>query len=327
MDAPTAIAWILPEHAAYVTDAISLAGLELGAVGCPTRGETQGLADQLGVEPLTDLRAALASTDASLAILTAAGRDSAPIDARTVQAAEGRGVRLATTGPFTPGLIDAAEHGLFKEHAGTRPANAIHLVPRTRRHPVFRAASEVIENFGPIDLISVESNAPPPCGALPSALLAAIDTVLALVGVPELVDAAAPSAHKHVGDLSGHFAALLRFPDGRAGQISASDRAAWGWRATLTGAAGRLTLRPSGFDWFDAGGNRMDEHRAEDRWRNPAEALAASLRELIEPSAPRGPAIGWIELLSTAEAALLSTRTGQAESPATILRAAHSTSD
>lgn len=327
MDAQTAIAWILPEHAGFVAKAASLAGLEICAVGCPVRGETQSLADRLCVEPLTDLRAALASIDTDLAFLTAAGRDAAQIDARTVQAAEGRGVHLATTGPFTPGLIDAAEHGLFKEQTGARPINAIHLVPRTRTHPVFRAAAEVIEGFGQIDLISVESNTPAACGALPAAMLAAIDIVLSLVGVPELVDAAAPGVYKQLGDLTGHAAALLRFPDGRAGQIAASDRAAWGWRATLTGPAGRLTLRPSGFDWYNAAGEKLDEHRGEDRWRDPAETLAASLRELLDPAAPRGPATGWAQLLGTAEAALLSARTGQAETPATIMRVAHSSSD
>lgn len=328
MGAPTAIAWILPEHAPLVRDALRNAGLTLRAVGCPVRGETQGLADGFDAEPLDDLRAALASADTDVALLTAPpGRDAAPPDARAVQAAESRGVKIASMGPFSAGLIDAAEHGLFREQSGARPADAIRLVPRARRHPVFRAAEEVLQNFGEIDLVSIESNAPPACGGLPAALLGALDIVALLIGVPELVDAAAAGAPKRLSDIAGHTAALLRFPDGRSGQVSATERAAWGWRATASGAQGRLTLRPSGFDWYGPAGEKHDEHRADKAWCTASAVLADSLRELIDPASPRGPVTPWADLLSMADAALLSARTGQAESPATILRAAQSTPD
>ncbi len=322
MENAPAIAWILPEHLGLVADACRLAGLSLVGIGSPARGETRALADRAGAEPLPDLRAALASAEARVALLTVCP-DETP-DARAVSAAESRGLRLACLGPFAAGAIDAAEHGLLREQAGVRPIDSIRLVPRPRQHPVFRAAEDVLGAFGAIELVSVESHAPPACGGLPAALITAIDLVHTLIGTPELIDAASPGGARHIGVMEGHLAALLRFPDGRSGQIAASDRAAWGWRATLTGGGGRLTLRPSGFDWFDAEGNRRDEHRAAEGARDPVRVLADSLRMLLDPGAPRAPAPAWAELLASAETSLLSTRTGQAESPLTLLHAAHS---
>lgn len=319
------IAWIEPAHAPGVADAASRAGFELRGVGTPARGQTQALADEIGGEPLPDLRAALASTDARLALITAppeSGRSGPVIDARTVFAAETRGVRLATAIPFPASLMDAAEGGLLREQAGQLPADMIHLVPRIRRHPVFQASSEVIEAFAPIAMVTVEMHAPIAWGGLSAAWLGATDAVLALMGMPELVDASTMSTGRSPGDWTGQIAALLRFPDGRGGQITVSDRGAWGWRITLLGEQGSLTLRPSGFDWLGPEGDRRDQHRADPRWSEPGEVLGAALRDLIDPTAPRGPATRWSELLATAEAALLSTRTGQGEATAMLLRAA-----
>jgi hypothetical protein len=324
MDRPAMIAWIDPAHAPGVADAASRAGFDLRGVGTPARGRTQSLADELGCEPLPDLRSALASTDARLVLVTAppeAGR-SAPIDARTVLAAETRGVRLATMIPFPASLMDAAEGGLLRDQAGQLPADMIHLVPRARRHPVFQASNEVVEAFAPVAMVTVEMHAPPAWGGLAAAWLGATDAVLALVGMPELVDASSMSTGRNPGDWTGQVAALLRFPDGRAGQVTVSDRGSWGWRITLRGEQGSLTLRPSGFDWLGPEGDRRDQHRADPRWTEPGEVLAGALRELIDPAAPRGPATRWSELLATAEAALLSTRTGQGEATAMLLRAA-----
>lgn len=318
-----AIAWIDPDDSEIVASAIRSAGLELVAVGCPQRGQAQGLGERMGVEPLTDLRAAVASTDAGLVLMTTTGasRDAQHLDARTVSAADGRGVRLATTVPFASGYIEASETGFFKETAGARTAEVVHLVPRPRRHEVFRASGEVLEAFGQVRMITVEAQSPARCGALPAALMGAVDTVLALVGTPELVDAAAVGSPRGVVELAGEINILLRFPDGRSGHIAATDGPAWGWRVTVWGESGRLTLRPSGFDWFGSGGERLDESRADPGRREYSDSLARAIRELTDPSAPKGPSTNWIDLLSTAEAALLSTRTGQPESPGTIARA------
>lgn len=318
-----AIAWIDTEDAAIVASAVRSAGLDLVAVGCPQRGQAQGLAERMGVEPMTDLRAAVASTEAGLVLMTTTGasRDAQHLDARTVSAADGRGVRLATTVPFASGYIEAAETGFFRETAGARTSEVVHLVPRPRRHEVFRSSAEVLEAFGHVRLITVEAQSPARCGALPAALMGAVDTVLALAGTPELVDAATVGSPKGVVDLAGEINFLLRFPDGRSGHVAATDGPAWGWRVTLWGEAGRLTLRPSGFDWFEPGGERRDEFRAEPGRRDYTDTLSRAIRELTDPSAPKGPATNWIDLLSTAEAALLSTRTGQPESPGTIARA------
>jgi hypothetical protein len=327
MDRERLIAWIDPAHTALVSRAASLAGLAVAAAGTPARGESQAVADALGAEPAPDLRAAVASAERAVVLITTAAdpaRSTPALDHRTLLAAEGRGVRLATTVPFPASLMDAAEGGLLREQAGLRAADLIRVVPRVRHHPAYQAAAEVIEAFGPCGLLTVEATAALPGGGLASAWLTAIDATLAQRGLPELVDAASSSPAKHLGELEGDLAALFRFPDGGTAQVSASSHGGWGWRVALQGPAGRLTLRTSGFDWFDRDGARRDEHRADERWRDQGEVLAAALRELADASTPQRPAAPWGEILATADAALLSTRTGQPESPGTMQRAASS---
>jgi len=313
--APAAIAWLDPAHADAAVAAIRRAGLALAGVGSPARGQTGPLADTHGVPPLQDLRAALASSDARLALIDAA---PAPLDARAVSDAERRGLRIVTTRPFAASLAELAETGLLRQQAGARTVDAVHLVPRLRAHPAFRAAAEVLETFGRFQLVTIESTHPPAAGGFTPALFAAIEAALTLVGPPELIDAT--GARPGSTD-TPHLAALLRFPDGRAGQLAVTEAGAWSWRLTLHGPEGRLTIRPSGFDWHGPDGDKRDEHRAEADSSDYHAVLAASLAALTDPGGRRDPAPDWVSLHSTADAALLSARTGQAESPATIVRA------
>lgn len=317
MTPPDAIAWLDPDDALAVAGILASAGITIAAAGTPERGRSTRLAEQLGAEPVTDLRAAIASSSASLALLAA---DPLGLDARTVLAADARGLRIATAVPLARSLADLAETGLLKEHAGTRPADLIRFVPRPRHHPVFLAAAEVIEAFGRIGHVSIDSNAPRSAGGLTASVFAAIDSALALIATPELVDATA-SRPLHQATDTDHAAALLRFPDGRSGQLTCTAAGPWSWRITLVGEEGRLTIRPSGFDWFGPDGTRRDDHRADAARSLYPTVLAETLADLTDPTARRGPGPDWISLHATADAADLSARTGQPESPATFVRA------
>lgn len=317
MTTPDAIAWLYPDDAEDVAGILAAAGITLAGAGTPERGRSTRLAEQLGVEPINDLRAAIASSSAGLAFLAA---EPQGLDARTVLAADARGLRIATTVPLARSLADLAETGLLKEHVGTRPADLIRFAPRARYHPAFLAAAEVVEAFGRIGHLMIECNTPRSAGGLTASVFSAIDTALALIGTPELVDAAA-SRPLHQATQTDHAAALLRFPDGRSGQLTCTAVGPWSWRATLIGQEGRLTIRPSGFDWFGPDGARRDDHRADPARSFYPTVLAGALADLTDPTARRGPGPDWISLHATADAAELSARTGQPESPATFVRA------
>lgn len=317
MPAPPAIAWLNPDDADSIVAVLNAAGLDLCAVGTPERGQSTRLAERLGTEPIPDLRAAVASTSAKLALLAAVPEG---LDARTVLAADARGLRFVATGPAARSLADLAETGLLKEHAGKRASDLIRLAPRPRYHPVFRAAAEVIEAFGRFGHVSIECNAPGSAGGLRAAVFAAIDSSLALIGTPELADATA-SRPLYQATESDHVAALLRFPDGRSGQLTATAAGLWSWRATLLGPEGRLTIRPSGFDWLGPDGARRDEHRAGRKQTEFGVVLSQALVDVLDPNSRRGPGPDWISLHAVADAAELSARTGQPESPSTIVRA------
>ncbi|MCA9298966.1 MAG: hypothetical protein KDA28_07860, partial [Phycisphaerales bacterium] len=120
-------------------------------------------------------------------------------------------------------------------------------------------------------------------------------------------------------DLRGDLGAHLRFPDGRCATLVASDQAGrFELEIHAIGSSGRLEINARGVDWIGPSGEVID-HASNDPVDAPtivAEALASRLEGGIE--APVDDA----GVLSLAQAALLSARTGQPESPATIRRMA-----
>lgn len=153
-------------------------------------------------------------------------------------------------------------------------------------------------------------------------------------------------------DAHGTLSVNLQFPDGRCAHVLASDAAArWTRTVTLLGdgarpESGMIRAGDEAFYWVGADGAILDSGRASrasssssqaGRKRTtrapgkPARAGAASsslsadviaghLRELLSGRAQPAPPIDTPRVLATAGAVLLSARTGQAESVATVLR-------
>lgn len=151
-------------------------------------------------------------------------------------------------------------------------------------------------------------------------------------------------------NLHGDLTANLRFSAGRAAALAASDQAGrFETLVTLIGPAGRIRIYNDGFEWTDPHGEKLDESRAvaakrpRATTRKPRGAAAAEvpavatlppppplspcgsalvqqIRRLVElgPAATAGQ--NYARVLSMAQAALLSARTGEGESPATMLR-------
>ena len=165
-------------------------------------------------------------------------------------------------------------------------------------------------------------------------LFSACDLVVSLLGVPELVDAAyarpVPGRPLHAlpGDslrgLTGDMTLNLRFPDGRACGILASDHAAsWSRSLRLLGDAGEIRADDAGFTWLDAEGTTIEtwrhpERNAEHTQCDGLDEIAAAITAMLAPVSPDEQRIEPASVLNVTQAALLSARTGQAESPETM---------
>jgi hypothetical protein len=320
MDEGTAVIWGEPTRAGELAAIVRDAGVAVSAFGSADPGGIDAATLGEGVRVFDDLRATLLAEKPTVLLIAAPAPDRS-LDARTLGDLRAAGTRVLNCVAPAGGMMGASEAGLLSESGGGPPAAAVRLVPRIRRHPAFVRAEDVLEGFGSADLVTVEAFCPGDRGGLSAALPLAIDAVLSAVGTPELADAAAGRPAKRIDELTGSVAALMRFPDGRTGQLTASDRAPWGWRLTLTGAGGRLTIRPSGFDWVGPDGARHDESRIGADAGGYEAVMTDAVRAAATGSMSGEAGVDWVGVLSTAEAVLLSSRTGQPESPATIARA------
>jgi hypothetical protein len=128
-------------------------------------------------------------------------------------------------------------------------------------------------------------------------------------------------------DAHGDITANCRFADGRAAAIMASDQSGrWSRNLTMLGEGGRLRVFDDGFEWVNAAGERVDAARqTKRRGETPeiprsVEAAADAITRLLDPAIPEEGPIDHAGVLAMCQAVLLSTRTGSAESPATIRR-------
>lgn len=222
------------------------------------------------------------------------------------------------------------------------------FVPHLRLSAPIRDARELIEHFGTAATIGVRCLASPAYGSVGARLFDAVDAVCSLFGEPEAASAthvwpqrvgAAPGGGAATGGLhaapgerlrglDGDLSANLRFADGRAGSLLVSNRAGrWSREVTLIGQSGRMVINDDGFVWFGPGGEVVDRKGPSGGdGGGVADAAALTIADVLsrslDPRTPTPQPSNYRAVLATAEAVLLSARTGEAESPATILRMA-----
>lgn len=330
---PTVL-WCRPDQTDLVREVAEALSLRVTHAGCPVRGRAADVAGALGAEPLTDLRAAIASAEEGLVWMLDPGPfGSSDDDAAAVLAAHRRGVKLASLEPIPASALQLTEAWTDGPH-GVRAVDAIRIGPLLSRIPTLREAMEHREPLGPIRSVGVESCGRPEQGSLGAHLTGVLEFLIGLFQTPELVDAAfvSPRAesglHEMAGEtlrgLSGDLSMSLRFRGGQAATALCSDHAgAWSQSITLLAQGGRMHITDLGFDWFAPNGSVVDHHRAEPKpaGRGPAvHAIIEDLASVLNPTAPASAPIEPGPVLAAAQTSLLSCRTGQAESPATITR-------
>lgn len=334
------LVWLHREQVEFVRSLADAANLTIIAAGSPARGSSAAVASECGGEPFDDLRAAIAETRAELVLLaTASGVAQADpaSDRRTLAAARARGVRIASFEPIPSSVTELAS-GWLRSEDGPPASDALRFIGLTRRSRPFRDAAEVFAEFGQPRVVQVEAWCRSAESSLASRLIAAIDTTLGVLGEPESIDAVyvgpalAQGVHALPGaslqDLHGDLIATLRYADGRAATIAASDAAArWNTTTTLLSEQGRLRLYDDGFEWIGPAGQKRDQLRLKKIGRGESaqaamgvHAVADELSRLLDPSIPDDGPSNVAALLCVAQAALLSARTGQPESPATFRR-------
>lgn len=272
-----------------------------------------------------------------------------------IAASTGAGVVL---GPGAPVLVDEPEPRIRARaiDAGGGWARALPLLRHCR---AMREAADLFETLGQVRTAVFEGWSGPGQGSLGARLFDAMDTLVWLLGAPEQVDAAyvwparARPIHATTGEtlrgLHGDLTANLRFADGRAASVALSDCAGrWGTSVTLIGEGGRLRVTDDGaggsgggggggtgtggFVWLSADGQTVDASRPARRKRGQEEradeafvdAASEQVARLLDQRVPAPAPTDYAAVLAAAGAALLSARTGEAESPRTILRMAGS---
>jgi hypothetical protein len=332
---PTLV-WADPAQVDFLAAVAMAASLEVVAAGSAARGQAGAVASAFNTTMADDLRSALATTAAELVLLGAVGdfgAGDAPQDARAVAMAAARGVKIGALEPVPSSALDLEPGGWLKADPGPAPSQALRFVGLARLGPPYRDSDETLSAFGPPRTAIIESFASPHHGSLGARLMSAMDLAISLVGDIASVNAvceqvavggSAPSTQT-LRELHCDLSAIVRGADGRSAMIAVSNRAGrWNSCITLLSENGRLRFYDDGFEWIGPEGHKRDELRLSQRTRGseaPDHAVAVvtdAVSRLVDPSKPDVGPVNIASILALSQAALLSARTGQSESPATI---------
>jgi hypothetical protein len=317
-------------------------------LGCATLDDLRGALT--GAAP-----GAAGECDAVLILAPGDFGRAADADVRDLEAARERGRTVLTTEPVPASALDVAAPAWRREGLDIRPEELCRPAAMLRHTRPWRDATDAIATFGPVRAVVVECFGSPADCTLGAHLFSALDVVQSVLGEAETIHASfvppgfVAGVHSSPGDtlrdLRGDATANLRFPDGRCAAIVASDHAGRFNRcATLLGPAGRLRVYDDGFEWSGPSGEKTDELRLRrERAGEPTPSaaprslfdsapptlptphnvlqLADAVRRALDPGLRDAP-VDFGTVLTMAGALLLSAKTGEKESPATIRRMA-----
>lgn len=284
-------------HEALLREVCAGVSVPLRGIAGPTAGETGVLAAALDADEVSDLRRTLQIEPPAILLLL----DAAP-GADVLEPCSAAGTRVVCLEPML---------------AADPPA--VHdFAPRMRVGPGFLAAREVLADFGPPQCAAITCLSGAHEGSLAARLFDAFHVLDGFVRYVESVDAslARPggSVPDSVAGLRGHLTASVRATERRSATITASDASGhWHRRVTLVGPGGTLHVTDGGFRWM-ADGRTVDEHRADGDW-SAARLLAWHLQRIVDRVDTGDAPPERTRILGMCEAARLSARTGEGESP------------
>lgn len=221
-------------------------------------------------------------------------------------------------------------------------------IPAFRRCPAWSSAADPLQALGTLRSLSMITLGRPGEGSLFARLHDAWDALLSFTGLPETIDAAIVAGPLTVGAatnsststsgasgaaiststpsdlarITGHLSALGRFADGSAITIHASDRAGSSLRELrVLGDAGQLRLGEQDYELFATTGQLLDSREPQPPQDFVTQVVTQwkSLLDRRPVSNPVEDARRAMHALACCSAALLSSQTGQPESPRHLL--------
>ncbi len=346
--ATPALLWLRPEQVAFARAIAAAANLRYVGVGTPAKGRADALASDLNAAAHTDLRAAMAACDVPLFLVLDAGDFGAIAsdeDPRAILAAAARNVKIAALSPL-PASVQLLARGSWGAWQGQRTmvdtdaVDRIHLLATPTALATVRDAISAIEHDEPPRHVGLRINARADEHNLGGLLLGALDCITRVLPSPESIDCVytssqmTPALHALPGeslhDIQGDAACLLRFTTGASASIDVSSAAGgFSLELTMLGAFGRITVRHDGitpsFLWLSATGEEVETPRPARDTTTPlagtlAALIATELNSLLHDESRGLPHTDIATVLPIAQAALLSARTSQPESPELFLR-------
>lgn len=335
--------WMEPGQARLVGDVAARLGLQVIGVGM-ARGssradtsEIEGLQQAVAFDDLRHATATIAADVVLIASLAASG-DGGP-DSELVQQCRERGMVVTTMAPVP---WSTTEHASLVKSAGVAGPQRAEFVPLLWRVKAMANTRDALANMGHLRTIALSMRCGRAEGALGARLYDAMQFVHAVFGTPETIDAAVVTQSGGSGvhmapadtlpELHGELTANLRYNSGRSATLMLSDRSGgWFRGGTILGEHGCIRFDERGFEHADLHGVVVDESPPKPKpgarkkvVEPPSAALAISeqIGRMLDPRAPVLEPFDVTNVLAMCEAALLSARTGQGESPETILRMA-----
>ncbi len=328
------ILWLEPDQAPPLKRVLECADIELVGAGSPDSARIGQVASDLECDPIDDLRHALASADADLVLLGSPARfadQAQDADLDGLKAAHARHVCVATLEPV-PATVNAIGGTSFAEVLQTGAINELaQMMPMTRYTPMVDELCTVFETFAPIRSCSITLGMPQVLGSLGARLFDAMDLIRSLIGIPDIIEAAYisptvgrglhPLPGQSLRDLHGEFTLNLRFSDGRCASLLLTNQVGASMiHMTLMSTEGHISANNDGFKWFNPDGEMIDSYNAP-QTKDADLSETALVNQLIECCTGVGPKrapIDYPSVLSMTHATLLSTRTGQGESPRAV---------
>jgi hypothetical protein len=321
---PEVLLWCGAPGAALMREVIALLGpsIRVIAVGAPTPAPGSGadLAREWGCACSDDLRQLLIDHPAAFVFLaTAEG-----VEDQDILSASAAGATVLSLQPLAAS---------FDQWARLHPRGAANLagpgflVPAFMHCPGWRSAADPREALPAPRSLSFASLGPPGQGSLFARLYDAWHVLLTLADLPETIDASLTSASAPAPEdlryISGSLSAHARLPHGRAATLQISDRAPRHARRLLAlGEAGQLKVHDSCYELLDAKGEVIDAHPAAAEPPTFAALVVHHWRQFLDqPAAAQSASAPGREreALACCLACLLSSRTGQPESPGQLL--------
>lgn len=307
--------WTSPARAALAGELLDVMGASIRPIGIggPRSAELDDLGKRLDCSAGDDLRKLLIERPAAFLLVTSL-QDAKLADLRTAAEA---GTKIVCLEPLA---VELDELGKLD---GPVLPTAITVGPAFLRSPGYLAAADPQEPLSQPRLIRFTSHGRPTHGSLIARLLDAWTATLEFTAMPETVNASLTGPTGPVRQITGQLAAHARIADGSTVLIEASDTAAATRRElSVLSAAAQLHVSDAAYELRQADGNLLD---ASDPATGPVpeqpsfvDLIAYQWRPLLERPAP--PAAPGRQALACVHACLLSARTGQPESPSTLLQ-------